>query len=1216
MINFKQAEQDAAMFARGPFAAGAQENIAFAGKYFQEDAAIPARARDWQLYFFFRVLSQAEADRIGRPRESSGKKRLADKPTALAIDLLNPGLFSLPKFAAAASNTEKGDDAPAHSQAARQFRAWLGLVSGARTAGGDIEGIQSPLLRLASPEGEEARALQMLSFEQTGAEGPSPLSASLDRTVRSLSEIAARFKGQSAATAVPLTGASVVEEGLATLAFYELLRQVWRAGRKDAVGIVASGRPTTAATTKATGEPVASTAPLGLHFDPATINLAFTHSGLEQLHLDQMVLRSFPDAFRDGMAARAARLADTGPSSPENWYGELGSSRIHGYFTGGFATEGVSDAAWKALRKQIDQFNTRRPEAQQLRLVMQALFAQLGMELMHVELGQAPYHVDDNGQPSAIYPRIEHFGFRDGISQPFVDMKLGNDGDMRAPPPGGATPRRNRTWAPLATGEIYLGFPDEDGNKVTQPANRRLRDAGTYIVFRKLAQDVVGFRNFLKAQRPNSPEAREYLAAQIVGRWKGGASLVVAPGADLHGDDERLNDFRYAEDDPHGQKCPLAAHVRRVNPRDIGGRNEVRRHRLMRRSMAYGGAVLPDNSAGDGEERGLLFVAANSRLDMQFEVIQGDWLNRGEFLGQAGLARCPLTGANDGAPQDSFLEAGKGAPVTGLPRFVITRGGDYFFAPSINALQDMADGSKFTAEDDLLIDGGHSFGDSRTEELFSEERLAPLAAAVAAGHKGAVGFRLPPAEYGQAAYGSATPTEEGLVLGDVIFVRSYADVVRVLKSTPDTDGKIDFTAAHSRVAGNRMIGRGNLLVGTDWGHATENERKILLEILAVAWVGNPGFWRKRLDEIVGSSLRDATERVARTGRIDLVRDFAADATFRVVTELFGIAPPGHLTELAMSIPFGRRHVGQVHPDWLAAHSGEADENPGLLTLRTWSFLVGLNLVADYKLQKGVMVLGQQAAAEALLHIDMLIARARERRPYPPPTLLSRFVEIEPTFVGPGKLTTEQYYDYVRSLLFELALTASAIIPAAYGTLMDASFRFGIDLSMIVPLLDARFASSKTPDAGVEHLIYEINRLSPALPLILRLCEKAPVDPIPSGARFKVGQWAAALVAGANLDGDAFDEPATFSLSPSLPGGPERKRERYLMFGVQDAATSDPRARFCWGRDRIALFTLVSCMRAASRLPGLRRVPGPAGELKRMLGIASNLAARFGPFTPG
>lgn len=1153
--------------ASGPHADGAQENIAIAGKY--AGGARGRITRDWQLFLFFRILSHAEAlaaaaSDATEPAPSGSPGSLT---TAEEIALADPGLF--PARAATLQRASQDFETTDTSRAAPAFRQWLGHVSGARA-----DGTLSPA------------TLAQLAAELT-VDGGTKASGD-DAPVRR--DDAGRVIGQ----------------GLVAVIHYEILRHHWLAGHGGAGGAVRPHRPAT--------EPDAD-APA---FDPASINIAFTYNGLKHLRLNPLVLRSFPDAFRDGMAARAARLHDTGPSAPEAWYGELGSARIHGYFTGGFAADDAPESAWRALRREIDRFNTRDPSAVGTRGKLRTLFARLGMELMHIELGQAPYAVGAGDQVMPILPRVEHFGYRDGVSQPFVDMKLDAGGRMTPPPPGGATPSRDRTWTPLATGEVYLGYPDEDGHCIEQPANRRLRLAGTYLVFRKLAQDVGGFRSFLRMQRPGSVEAQDRLGAQIVGRWKNGRSLVAAPLSDQGGDEARLNDFRYAGQDPRGEKCPIGAHVRRANPRDIGGRNNVRRHRLMRRSIGYGGALLQDGAQPDGEERGLLFVAANARIDMQFELVQGDWLNRGEFLGQAGLGRCPLTGAHDGGVEAAFLESGKGAPVTGLPRFVTLRGGDYFFAPSVDALRGLADeAERFPPETPVLAARGHSFGDGRTEGLFSEERLSALAMEVLLGVKSPVGYRLPAATWGQAAFGPAPPPENPDQTGDVIVVRSHADVRHVLSSKPDPKtGRPAFAAAHARIAGRRMLGRGDLLVGADWQSDPPDTRGELLAIMREAWDRRAVDWRRRLEEIVVASLRQTTARVAPAGRIDLVRDLAADSTFAVVTRLFGVDSPGYLTELAMATPFGRRHVGQVHPDWLLTHGRAADDNPGLVTLKVWAFLVGLNLVGDMQLQRPVIALGQQAASETLLHIDELVARARERRPDAPETLISTLVGLESRFTGAGGMTVSTYYDHVRSLVFELALTASAIVPAVFGKLMDAVFRFGIDLSRLVPLLEASARQrGASPDDGIVALIYELNRLDPALPLVLRRCEADGGAVLPSKVRVAKGQWVAALVAGANLDAAAFPSPDQFSLGEALPGGPPRMRSDYLMFGVQDARSTKRGSRLCWGRDRIALHMLVQCLRTASRLPGLRRIPGPGGELKKLLGIASGLTARFAPFTP-
>ena len=187
----------------------------------------------------------------------------------------------------------------------------------------------------------------------------------------------------------------------------------------------------------------------------------------------------------------------------------------------------------------------------------------------------------------------------------------------------------------------------------------------TFLVFRKLEQNVREFRAFLADQRPADRHAQTKLAARFVGRWPNGTSLVASPDAPLGlgaNPDDVINNFRYAADDPNGDRCPLGAHVRRTNPRDIGGANDVRRHRILRRSIGYGGPLLPEGSIGDGKKRGLLFVAVNSRIELQFELIQSRWINTGEFLGQAGLDRCPIIGANREGVADAFLEPGASAP--------------------------------------------------------------------------------------------------------------------------------------------------------------------------------------------------------------------------------------------------------------------------------------------------------------------------------------------------------------------------------------------------------------------------------------------------------------------------------------------------------------------------------------------------------------------------
>lgn len=60
------------------------------------------------------------------------------------------------------------------------------------------------------------------------------------------------------------------------------------------------------------------------------MNVGFTLSGLEVLGVAEETCKSFPEPFREGMAARAAILGDDGISAPDRWEGYLGSKEVHG----------------------------------------------------------------------------------------------------------------------------------------------------------------------------------------------------------------------------------------------------------------------------------------------------------------------------------------------------------------------------------------------------------------------------------------------------------------------------------------------------------------------------------------------------------------------------------------------------------------------------------------------------------------------------------------------------------------------------------------------------------------------------------------------------------------------------------------------------------------------------------------------------------------------
>src|ERR1700739_1412460 len=59
------------------------------------------------------------------------------------------------------------------------------------------------------------------------------------------------------------------------------------------------------------------------------ITLAFTWNGLRALGVPEESLTTFPDEFREGMAARADILGDTGANHPDNWVGGLAGDDLH-----------------------------------------------------------------------------------------------------------------------------------------------------------------------------------------------------------------------------------------------------------------------------------------------------------------------------------------------------------------------------------------------------------------------------------------------------------------------------------------------------------------------------------------------------------------------------------------------------------------------------------------------------------------------------------------------------------------------------------------------------------------------------------------------------------------------------------------------------------------------------------------------------------------------
>ena len=396
-------------------------------------------------------------------------------------------------------------------------------------------------------------------------------------------------------------------------------------------------------------------------------NLGITFAGMQALGVPDSATHSFPEAYRQGMAARATKIGDWGPSSPEHWQPWFrDSDSVH-----------LILSLHANTAELLDRFET----------AMMSGLAGRALTLRGRNEGAA-FHGDE-----------VHFGYRDNISQPrFAGIS----------PPGKYD---DQPTAPLGT--VLLGYPTAlEQLRWTLPDPPVLGINGAFNAFRVLEQDVVAFEAFLDRaaeQLLGSPVAeellpvgmdrgdgarptrrawmRELVAAKLLGRWRTGTPLALSPHDPSPQPPVSDTAFDFL-DDATGLKCPIGSHARRANPRSAKIVQRVANHtrRLVRRGIPYG----PRFDAGhpDGIERGLLGNFLCADLSAQFEAIQYDWIN-------LGLQDPRITGSNDPILGDNQEDASwfdvttrtGSVRLRGFPRFIRTRGGAYTFLPSISALR-------------------------------------------------------------------------------------------------------------------------------------------------------------------------------------------------------------------------------------------------------------------------------------------------------------------------------------------------------------------------------------------------------------------------------------------------------------------------------------------------------------------------------------------------
>jgi deferrochelatase/peroxidase EfeB len=170
---------------------------------------------------------------------------------------------------------------------------------------------------------------------------------------------------------------------------------------------------------------------------------------------------------------------------------------------------------------------------------------------------------------------------------------------------------------------------------------------------------------------------------------------LLCPGGLLPADEDKRpqNDFGFFRDDPRGRGCPLRSHVRRGNPRDGLAKDEAaaqtlldaaNNHRILRRGRKYG-TTIKDPRQDDNQERGLLFICLNTDIARQFEFVQQTWILNSNFATLFDETD-PLVG-----PKGHFtIPEQPLRRIVEVATFIRMAGGEYFFLPSIPALNYLA----------------------------------------------------------------------------------------------------------------------------------------------------------------------------------------------------------------------------------------------------------------------------------------------------------------------------------------------------------------------------------------------------------------------------------------------------------------------------------------------------------------------------------------------
>lgn len=399
------------------------------------------------------------------------------------------------------------------------------------------------------------------------------------------------------------------------------------------------------------------------HPNKQQITVALTHAGLARLEPGEASLELLPPEFREGMANRAGLLGDVGPHAhPHSWERlrvnwpeptarTVSLSSVDVVL---LLQRAVPEASWTDTDHVFDRKHPLYADLSQLALDLE--LEKHGVHILHV-------------QALRRYPS-DHFRLGEeshAASQPLPPW-----------PPGKAANRAKASKHDVPLGEVLLGHRNRHGRVAdcaVDPRGKWLFRNGTFLVVRKLQQDVEAFERYIASSAERLQTDAVEVKSWVLGRHPHTNRTLVAPDAA-----DPTNEFDYSG--PEAARCPLHAHVRRANPR------QADTPRILRRSFPYGSA---HDAAPDDRERGLVFMAYNASIAEQFEMVQR-WLNGGNITALSSCVNDLITGV----PQMPGAERWPPRPDAGpLPPaeqpFVALRWGLYLFVPSMSALAGLAD---------------------------------------------------------------------------------------------------------------------------------------------------------------------------------------------------------------------------------------------------------------------------------------------------------------------------------------------------------------------------------------------------------------------------------------------------------------------------------------------------------------------------------------------